>query len=116
MHGLYQLNDKICDQLAEYGQGELTMSNVDIIYKLVDIAKDLDEVIEHREEREEEYSGTYYDGMGGRRSYGRSYARQRDSRGRYSGDMNSRIDGMMSRDMDDRSREEWQRYADRMAR
>lgn len=61
-------------------------------------------------------SGTYYDGMNGRRPYGRSYARQRDSRGRYSGDMNSRIDGMMSRDMDDRSREEWQRYADRMAR
>lgn len=128
MHGIYKLKDKLCEQLEEYGQGELTMATLDVIDKLAHATKNVDKIIEAYEEQE--YSEAYAGGgMSGRGSYGRfgrsyeggrSNARRRDSRGRYSNarysrdDMNERINGMMDGEMDEMSRAEWQSYADRM--
>lgn len=86
MHELYELKEKLCDELKNYGNKEVTASNLDVIDKLAHATKNLDKVIEAYEEGE--YSSrSYPDGMGG--SY-RGYSRgrmsgMRDSRGRYSG-------------------------------
>lgn len=91
MHSLYELKEKLCDELEEYGRQELTANSLDVIDKLAHAAKNVCKVIESCED--EEYSGNM---MGGR-SYGyrgRSYARRsRDMRGRYSG--TDYPDGMM---------------------
>ena len=118
MHGIYQLQDKLCEQLEEYGQGELTTATLEVIDKLAHATKNVDKIIENYEEEQEEYSGDYYGGMGGRRSYNRAYDgrnmshRTRDSRGRYSGtyprrSFDDRFNEMMMNEPDNRG--EWQR-------
>jgi len=83
MHDVYKLKELICDELEEYGKkGEVTANNLEVIYKLSSIAKNLAKVIKmYEEEEDESYSSMspyyYDDGMGGR-----SYARDgRGSRG-----------------------------------
>jgi len=102
MHELYELKEKLCDELKNYGTKEVTASNLEVIDKLTHATKNLDKVIEAYEEEGEYSSRSYPDGMGGSyRGYsreGRGYSReggysnargrmnaQRDSRGRYSG-------------------------------
>lgn len=134
MHKIYQLRDKLCEELEGYAQGELTQSTLDVIDKLAHATKNIDKLLETYEQEQEEYSGrNYYDGGGGSygsygrsydRSYGRSYegnsmARKRDSKGRYARDysrrpMDERINEMMMNDPDMQSRDEWQKYANRM--
>lgn len=84
MHKLYELKDKLLDELEMYS-GKQNMSKED-----VETIKYLSSAIDHIcnivDGMEEEYSG---DGMSYRdgRSYamgGRSYARKRDAMGRYS--------------------------------
>ena len=96
MHKLYELKDKLIDELESYADnGKITPTDAEAIKYLsssvdhiCNICKDADE---------DDYSGrSYPDGMGG--SYARRYSRndgysmargrmnaQRDSRGRYSG-------------------------------
>lgn len=101
MHELYELKEKLCDELKDYGTKEVTASNLEVIDKLAHATKNIDKIIEAYEG--DGYSGRMYpDGMGGSyRGYsreGRGYSReggysnargrmnvQRDSRGRYSG-------------------------------
>lgn len=95
MHELYELKSMLCKKLEEYGRkGEITASTLDVIDKLAHAVKNIGKVIEMDEESE--YSGNYDGGRsyargGNMRSGNRSYARgrnaQRDSRGRYSGDI-----------------------------
>lgn len=105
MHELYELKERLCDELKDYGTKEVTASNLEVIDKLAHATKNIDKIIEAYEG--DGYSGRMYpDGMGGSyRGYSRndryssnSYARgrmnaQRDSMGRYSGRY-SRDDGM----------------------
>ena len=94
MHELYELKEKLCDELKDYGTKEVTASNLEVIDKLAHATKNIDKIIEAYDG--DGYSGRmYHDGMGGSyRGYSRdggySNARgrmnaQRDSRGRYSG-------------------------------
>ena len=70
MNELHDLKKKVRDQLTEYSHQELSMQNIDIIGKLVDIMKDINEISKD--------DGTYNG------SYNNSYAgRSRDSMGRY---------------------------------
>lgn len=89
MHELYELRDKLCDELKNYGTKEVTASNLEVIDKLAHATKNLDKVIEAYEEEGEYSSRSYPDGMGGSyRGYSRARGRMnapRDSRGRYSG-------------------------------
>lgn len=112
MHKLYDLKEKLCDQLEEYADKDLTAGSLDVVDKLTHTIKNLDKIIEKCEE--DEYSNTYNDDMSMRGgSYMRgdnrgSYARggrrnvRRDSMGRYSGEMHanergySRNDGIIS--------------------
>lgn len=79
MEELYKLKDLLCDELEEYGRkGELSAGSLEIIDKLSHALKSITTVIAMKE-ADEDYSGTYP-----KYSYRRSYARKRDSMGRYS--------------------------------
>ena len=132
MHELYELKEKLCDELKEYGsKGDLTAGSLEVVDKLAHAVKNLDKIIEAYED-EDGYSegwmpryyyndGSYADGRGttnrgGNRGYrGRSYARRRDSMGRYSRDgMADKLRELMEDAPDDRTREEIRKLADKM--
>lgn len=89
MHELYQLKEMLCKELEEYGsKGDLSAGSLEIVDKLAHALKNLDKIIETKEEESgEEYSGAMYrrggsyrydDGMmtgGGSYRRGGSYAR-----------------------------------------
>lgn len=123
MHAIYELKDKLCDELEEYGKKEaLDVGALDIVDKLAHTIKNLDKIIECYEE--DNYSGTdmrYDDGMSYRR--GSSYARgrtgnvRRDSMGRYSRDSKMMIDelrDLMNDAPDDRTKMEFKKFIQKM--
>ena len=75
MDTLYRLKDRVCDMIDEVlEKPDITPTELERLYKAVDIVKDV-ATIEAMESADfDDYS--YDDGM--------SYARNRDSRGRYS--------------------------------
>lgn len=125
MKKLYELRDKLCDQLAEYGDKELTSPVLEVVDKLAHATKNLDKVIAKCEgmDYEGSYSGAYYP----RNSYG-SYDRGRgvgrnsmgryDNRysGGYSGDdgMIHELTRLMDDAPDERTRMELQKFIDKM--
>lgn len=83
MKELYELKDKLCDELKEYGKKDMSAGSLDVVDKLTHAIKNLDKVIEGYEG----YSGAMYpyaydDGMSMAR--GRGTNARRDSMGRYS--------------------------------
>ena len=119
MHALYELKEKLCDELKEYGSKDLTAGSLDVVDKLAHAIKNLDKIIEAYED--EGYSNRYHPGYvyadGRDNSYrgGRSYARRRDSMGRYSRDgMADKLRELMEDAPDDRTREEIRKLADKM--
>ena len=72
MKELYELKEKLVDELKEYGKKEMSAGSLDVIDKLAHATKNLCKVIESMEE-----------GYSGRGSY---RGRNRDSMGRYSSD------------------------------
>lgn len=128
MHELYELKDKLLQELEEYGSKELSAGTLDVVDKLSHAVKNLCKIIEMKED--EEYSGEM--GMSGgsyarggnrgggggsrgggssnrggsyRGSYeGGSYARgrgrnaRRDSMGRYSSERGGSYERGYSRD------------------
>ena len=87
MEYMHELKEKLCDELEEIARkGELGAGDLEIVHKLTDTIKNLDKI-----EMLEEDDGYSRDGdweMEGRGRYNRgsSYARRRDSRGRYTSD------------------------------
>ena len=115
MKELHELREMLCEGLKEYGKkGELTAGSLSTIDTLAHALKNLDKVMED----DDGYSGYYpYDG----RVYRGSYARKRDSMGRYSGehgysrtDIKEKLRELMNDSDDDRSRDEIKRLIDRM--
>lgn len=119
MHGLYELKEKLCDELEEYGSKEMTAGSLDVVDKLAHAIKNLDKIIEKYDE-----GGSYAGGMSRRSSYyedgnsyargrgGRSYARRRDAMGRYSRDdeMVMELRELMEDAPDEKTRQEFQRF------
>ena len=101
---MYRLKEMLCDELDQYAKkGELTAGSLDIVDKLTHALKSITTIMA-MEDADEEYSGTYRmyprymrdrDEMGGQTERGSSYARKRDSRGRYSRDYSGAIDDMV---------------------
>ena len=76
MEVLYDIEDRLCDELEEINKKQdLGPSEVEMMYKVVDIIKDI-ETIHAMKDAGYSYASSYDDGM--------SY--RRDSRGRYSRD------------------------------
>lgn len=106
MHELYELKDRLLQELEEYGRKELSTGTLDVVDKLSHAIKNICKIIEMKED--EEYSGDMMGGtsyarggnrggsLGGR---GGSYARgrgsnaRRDSMGRYSSERGYSRDG-----------------------
>lgn len=117
MKELKELRDMLCDELKEYGKkGELTAGSLSTIDTLAHALKNLDKVIDD----DEGYSGNYpyWDGGVYR---GRSYARRRDSMGRYSGergysrsDLSDKLRDLMDEAPDDHTRQEIRRMVDKL--
>lgn len=124
MHELYQLKEMLCKELKEYGEkGELTAGTLDVVDKLAHTVKNLDKIIEVYEDEGNSgyYPYAYDDGMNrGGRSYngsyrGRSYARRRDSMGRYSRDgLADKMRELMEDAPDDRTRQEIKRLVEKL--
>lgn len=89
MKELYELKEKLCEELKEYGKKEMSAGSLDVVDKLTHTIKNLDKIIETYEE--EGYSGSYgrmpnydYAMASDGRSYARGRTARRDSMGRYS--------------------------------
>ena len=145
MNELYELKDMLCEELEKVGKkGELTAGSLDTVDKLAHAIKNLNKIIEAKED--EEYSsrggsydgemsghypmymynrgGSYRDGMrGGSYARGRGRNARRDSMGRYSSergysransDMVEQLREMMEDAPDDMSRKEIQKLITKM--
>ena len=108
----------LCEELEKYGKkGDLSTGSLEVVQKLASAVNNLCKIIESCED--EEYSGT----MPRNGSYGRnSYARRRDSRGRYSRmdgysrheDMIGELRYLMQNADDEQTRMEFQRFINKM--
>lgn len=130
MHEIYELKNKLCKELEEYGaKDKMDVGTLDVVDKLAHTIKNLDKIIEKYEE--DEYSGVMmHDDLDGRysRRGGMSYARgrgsnaRRDSRGRYSSRMYSGDNSMMLQELrelkedapDERTRMEFDKFIKKM--
>lgn len=134
MDKLYDLKKRVIKLLEEYSEKQLTSgSTLDIVKKLSSTADHLCNVIKACEAEEGGYSGRMSyarDPMGrdvepGRdSSYRSSYARRRDSMGRYSGetgysrhgDVADQLRELMEQAPDEQTRRELERIAQKMER
>lgn len=105
MKELYELKDRLVDELKGYGKRELTGSSLDMIDKLAHAAKNVCKIIQDSDEGS---SGNYYD-----RAFRGSY--RRDDMGRYSRNtLADKLRELMNEAPDEKSRQEIQRLVDRM--
>lgn len=135
MQALYELKDKLCDELKEYGSKKLDAGTLDVVDKLAHTIKNLDKIIETYED---DYSGAvYYDGSyndasmrGGSYRDGRTYPRgsyargrgrgaKRDSMGRYasadgSDMMIQELRDLMDDAPDERTKMEFKKFIQKM--
>lgn len=83
MHELYELKEKLMEELERYGQEELTAGSLEVVDKLSHAIKNLHKIIEKCEEEE-------YSMEGGQSSYAQggqsSYARRGQSSYAYEGE------------------------------
>ena len=129
MHKIYELKDKLCEELEEYGDKKLDAGSLEVIDKLAHTVKNLDKIIEKYED--EDYSSAYDDGMmggsyerdgnrGGNRyamDRGRGRNARRDSMGRYSSDnrmMVEELRDLMNDAPDERTKMEFKRFIEKM--
>lgn len=126
MHELYELKEKLCDELKEYGSKEMTAGSLDVVDKLAHAIKNLDKIIEKYDEGGS-YEGSYYAGgmsrRGGSYEGGGSYARGRGGRSNARGSSYARRGGysrdeemvmelreLMEDAPDEKTRQEFQRF------
>ena len=118
MKELHNLRDMLCDELKEYGKkGELSAGSLSTIDTLAHALKNIDKVIEVDENG---YSGYYPYAYDDGRMRG-SYARRRDSMGRYSGERGysrhtlvDKMRDLMDEAQDDRTRTEIERMVSKL--
>ena len=111
MKELYELKERLVDQLKDYGKRDLTGNSLDMIDKLAHATKNLCKVIEDTDEGNSGYysrTGRVYDGRSFRNSY------NRDSMGRYSRDgLADKLRELMDEAPDDHTRMEIKRLVEK---
>ena len=123
MHAIYDLKDKLCDELEEYGEKKLDAGSLDVIDKLAHTIKNLDKIIECYEDggysKDMMYDDMSYRGgsyarngrgggrRGGANQYG-SYAMGRYSRDNAS--MISELHDLMKEAPDERTKMEFKKF------
>ncbi len=86
-----KLKQLVCNEMEELkGKKTLSTSEIDLLYKMTSIVKNLEKIKLMKEggysEDGQSRSGTWEADMRGEYGHGTSYARRRDSRGRYARD------------------------------
>ena len=85
MEYMYELKEKLCDELEEIAKkGELGAGDLEIVHKLTDTIKNIDKIEIMKEDGGYSRAGDWE--MRGTYDRGSSYRRKRDSMGRYSRD------------------------------
>ena len=123
MHAIYDLKDKLCDELEEYGEKKLDAGSLDVIDKLAHTIKNLDKIIECYEDggysKDMMYDDMSYRGgsyarngrgggrRGGANQYG-SYAMGRYSRDNAS--MISELHDLMKEAPDERTKMDFKKF------
>ena len=105
MRELYELKDKLMDELKEYGKKEMSSGTLEVVDKLTHTLKNLDKIIE-----------SFDGGESGYRGYSRDHAyTRRDSMGRYSRDgLADKLRSLLHDAPDEHTRNEIQRLIDKM--
>lgn len=84
MEKLYELKEMLCRELEKYASKDISASNLEYVDKLAHAIKNLDKIIESKDEGSYAYGGSYRRGMSRDMMRDGSFAQRRDSRGRYS--------------------------------
>lgn len=112
MKELYELKDRLVDELKDYSRKDLTGGSLDMIDKLAHATKNICKIIEDSDEGNSGYYprvGHVYDGRSFRNSY------RRDSMGRYSREgLADKLRDLMEDAPDDHTRMEIKRLIDKM--
>lgn len=109
MKELYDIKDRLMDELKDYGDKEMSAGNLQVVDTLTHSIKNLCKIIESEDG---DYSGRYPYSYEGNRG---SYARRRDSMGRYSrSDLTDRLRDLMSDAPDEHTRMEIKRLIEKM--
>ncbi len=95
MRELYELKEKLIDELKEYGGKELSAGSLDVIDKLAHATKNLCKVLESADGDYSEDGG--YSRYGSRMPYNRGASYRRDSRGRYASRYSNANDEMVDK-------------------
>ena len=95
MKELYELKDKLCDELKEYGKKDMSPGSLDVVDKLTHALKNLDKVIEN-----------YEGGYSGRMRNSRDYS--------YDENMVGKLRDLMREAPDERTRQEFKRFIQRV--
>ena len=120
---MHKLIDYVCDELEQLERkaekGSLSMSEVQYADTLAHLKKNIltaDAMMDEGESGMYPYYGSY--ARGGSYNRGGSYARRRDSMGRYSrdDDMMSDLRELMQKAPDEKTRQEFQRFMDKLER
>ena len=105
MKELYELKEKLCDELKSYGKKDLSAGSLDVVDKLAHTVKNLDKIID---------GGEYSNYVPSGRSY---RGRKRDAMGRYSmnnysynEEMISELRDLMEEAPDEKTRQEFKRF------
>ena len=94
MEYMYELKEKLCDELEEIARKpEMGAGDLEIIHKLTDTIKNIDKIEIMKEDGGYSQAGDWE--MRGTYDRGSSYRRKRDSMGRYSRDGMGYRDGRM---------------------
>lgn len=108
MKELYDLKDKLVDELKAYGKRELSGSSIEMIDKLAHAAKNVCKVIESTDEGNSGYYSRRWDDG---RAYRGSYRRD----GRYSRDgLADKLRELMDEAPDEKTRMDIQRLVEKM--
>lgn len=123
MHKLYDLKEKLMQELEDYSEnGKFSKDDVESIKYIASAIDHICNIAEESDEYSNMYygdGGSYEDARGGNRGGNRSYARgrgrnaRRDAMGRYSranDDMIEQLRMMMQEAPDERTRQEFQRF------
>ena len=112
MKELYELKEKLCDELKGYSKKDISSGTLDVVDKLAHAAKNVDKLIESSERG---YSNAYvnrYDNS--RDMYSRRDNMNRRDGYSYHGDMMDELRGLMNNAPDERTKAEFKHFIQRM--
>ena len=108
MKELYELKEKLCNELKEYSKKDISSGTLDVVDKLAHAAKNIDKLI-----------ASYDHGYSNRYENSRDVYSRRDNMNRrdgysYHGDMMEELRGLMNDAPDESTKMEFKRFIQRM--